>query len=240
LKQNQNHTITFGLTADSPKPIAKQLPFMNQRAAKVIKIILPMMYLAGFVGLQFSATRPLFVALTPFNLWASLAMLLYFHQGYSRGFGVYVFVVAVGGFLVEVAGVKTGAIFGNYWYGATLGFKVFEVPLVIGANWLLLNYCANVMVQDITKNNWLGAAAAASLMTILDVAIEPVAIHFDFWQWQNNSVPLQNYMGWWLTAFVFSVLFRSSDFNKNNGLAKIIFGLQVGFFLLNDLMLIIF
>jgi hypothetical protein len=25
LEQNQNHTITFGLTADSPKPIAKQL-----------------------------------------------------------------------------------------------------------------------------------------------------------------------------------------------------------------------
>jgi bisanhydrobacterioruberin hydratase len=212
---------------------------MNHTAVRVIKIILPLMYLAGFIGLQLPFTRPLFVALTPFNLWASLAMLLYFHQQYNKSFLVYAFSVAVVGFLVEVVGVKTGLVFGQYWYGATLGFKILDVPLVIGANWLLLNYCANVIVNDLTKNKWIASLTAASIMTLLDVAIEPVAIHFDFWQWQNNSVPLQNYVGWWLTAFVFSLVFQYSSFNKNNLLAKIIFGLQVAFFLLNSLIITI-
>jgi len=43
-------------------------------------------------------------------------------------------------FFIEVLGVKTGKIFGSYFYGKSLGFKIFETPVIIGLNWIFLIY----------------------------------------------------------------------------------------------------
>ena len=41
-------------------------------------------------------------------------------------------------FFSEWIGVNYGWLFGSYVYGESLGFKIGGVPLLIGANWLLL------------------------------------------------------------------------------------------------------
>lgn len=57
----------------------------------------------------------------------------------------------------------------------------------------------------------LTAALAAIMTALYDVAIEPVAIALDYWQWGGGEIPLQNYLAWAIIAFVISLplhLFR--------------------------------
>ena len=42
------------------------------------------------------------------------------------------------GFGVEVIGVETGLLFGDYEYGSGLGPKVLKVPMLMGVLWWIL------------------------------------------------------------------------------------------------------
>ncbi len=192
--------------------------------------ILPLMYLAGFVGLQLSATRTLFEALIPFNLIASLCLLLWFHQDFNKSFIFYCLLAFFIGFGVEVLGVQTGLIFGYYHYGTLLGVGIWDVPFTIGCNWLMLNYCTNVIANRFKVSIVIKILIAASLMTALDFLIEPVAMQLGFWYWQNNHVPLQNYVAWFGVSALISTVYFLLYFDKKNPLAFLLFVLQVLFF----------
>ncbi len=216
------------------------------------------MYLAGFLGMQFSVTRPLFLQLTSFNLWVSTLLLLFFHElpinrYYEKAKGnkannqvgwdnltiSYFIAVALLGFIIEVIGVKTGKIFGVYQYGNTLGFKVFTVPISIGLNWLMLTYLFSYFTQKILQkvavNPVIIAAVSAFFMVIFDFFIEKVAIKFDFWAWQDNVIPLQNYLGWYVTSFFFCYLFLVKKIIYKNNIAGLLLTLQILFFVFHNL-----
>ena len=203
-------------------------------------IVIVLMYLAGTIGLLIPYTQPYFKLASALNLWISLILLLFFHEDFNKSFIFTTVFILLSGFFIEVLGVHTGVIFGKYYYGQTLGFKLFEVPLVIGANWLLLVYCSAVSVQSIfskIKNKsfftsiFVQSLASASLMVLLDLLIEPVAIRLDFWHWQNEQIPIQNFQAWFLIAFVFSYIFLKAKFLKFNLLAILLLILQFFFFI---------
>lgn len=198
---------------------------------KTIFIILPLMYLSGLIGLQIPTTKSLFLLLTPFNLIASLGLLLWFHTDFNRAFIRYAILAFIIGFVVEVWGVETGQVFGNYWYGSVLGFKIWGVPLTVGCNWLMLNYCTNVVADKITKNIVLKILTASFLMTLLDIFIEPVAMRHGFWYWQNGIVPIQNYVAWFVLSTLISAIYFLSDFKRENKLALLLLSLQFLFFI---------
>lgn len=132
---------------------------------------------------------------------------------------------------MEVAGVATGVIFGQYSYGAALGYKVFNVPLLIGLNWLVLIYCTNVIAHQLHTNKWVKALVGACLMVGLDFFIEPMAIRHGLWEWQNNQIPLLNYIGWFITSLLLSALFHILHFAKHNRIAPVMYLVQFLFFL---------
>jgi uncharacterized membrane protein len=211
------------------------------RYQKTTFIVVSMMYLAGTIGLLLPQTQPYFKLASPFNLWVSLILLLLFHQDFNKSFIFTAIFILVTGFFVEVLGVHTGVIFGKYWYGQTLGTQFLDVPLVIGANWLLLVYCSAVVTNLIFdkyfsnrpffSSDFLKAIFSATLMVCLDFLIEPVAIHLDFWYWQNKQIPTQNFQAWFALAFGLNYLFFKAKFLKDNQLASLIFFLQFMFFL---------
>jgi len=158
-------------------------------------LVLCLYYAVGLAGLSIEWTRPIFQALIPFTLLCSLFFLWLFHENadlriYLTGLAIY-----LAGYLVESVGVNTGAVFGEYVYGKTLGIKLWNTPLVIGVNWLLLIYSCWVLTGLFTGNRWLRDFIASGLMVIYDIALEPVAIRLDMWNWFGASVPLQNYTG---------------------------------------------
>ena len=212
------------------------LPLVSPQARRVIFVILPLMYLAGLVGLNVPFTAPLFRVLTPFNLVASLILLLLFHTDFRPSFWAYCAVAFGVGFWVEVAGVRTGVIFGDYAYGAALGFKVLEVPVVIGTNWLMLNYLCGSVIDRLPLGILGKVPFAAGLMTLLDFVIEPVAARLDFWQWRGDTIPLQNYLAWFgISALLFFIYYKL-PFRKENRLAPLLLALQFLFFGLNSLL----
>jgi putative membrane protein len=201
-----------------------------------VTIFIAVMHLAGLVGLFYKPLYPYFIHLVPFNLLATTTLLLYFHTEWNYPFYLFLIATYCVGYGVEVLGVHTGIPFGLYSYGAGLGYKVWDVPLVIGVNWVLLVYCSG-MIAAFFRSFWIRVLVGAISMTALDAVIEPVAIYLDFWSWQAGVVPYKNYLGWFGTSFLLHVLFITSKFRKVNVVASSVWLIQVSFFLLSLLIL---
>ena len=188
------------------------------------------MHVSGIIGLQHPLTHDLFLALVPFNLLVTAGLLFMFHRGFGRPFLLFCLLTYAAGFFVEVAGVHTGLIFGSYAYGAALGFKQWEVPLLIGVNWLVLVYSTGVVTRKVIPMRWARPLVGAAVLVLLDLFIEPVAIRYDFWSWHPADIPLRNYVGWYGTSLVLLVLFAALPFRKDNPLAPWVLGVQFLFF----------
>lgn len=202
--------------------------FSSTKAAVYFIII----YIVGLSLSYFELSQPVFQFLIPVNILFSIGVMLLFHQGNKKKALMMLMLVAIISFFVEGYGVNTGIIFGAYIYETALGIKWWNTPLMIGVNWFLLVYCSNVITRKWTKNWLLNALFAASLMLAYDWVLEPVAIHFHFWNWLGGPVPFQNYLAWFVIAFLFQLLFWLFKFQPQNRIAGAIFYIQFGFFVL--------
>jgi len=217
--------------ANSPSnPFSMNKPFSFLKNEKNAIILLIAMHVAGIIGLALPATRELFKFLVPFNLLANAVLILLFHKEWNKNFLMALGLVMLTGFGVEVAGVHTKAIFGNYWYKTALGFKVFDVPLLIAVNWLIVIYTTSALVAEFQITKPLKAILASVLTVGLDYLIEPIAIRYDFWDWAGGVVPLQNYVGWLLTALFLHICFVYLPFHKKNRVAVALYVCEVIFF----------
>ncbi|TXK51312.1 carotenoid biosynthesis protein [Pontibacter qinzhouensis] len=193
--------------------------------------VLVIFHAVGFWGLGLSGRPEYFQSLTPLNLLLTNVLLFSFHKGYTSRFLVFAFLVFAAGFLAEVLGVHTGFIFGNYSYGSTLGTKLWEVPLLIGVNWLMLVYATGTMVHKLPLHWFLKAITGAMLLVLLDYFLEPVAITYDFWSWHEQVIPLSNFRDWFGLSLLLQVLFQKFNFYKKNPVAPYVYLVQLLFFI---------
>ncbi len=196
-------------------------------------------YSVGVAGMIIPQTRELFKALVPLNLLMNVALLLIYHGRLDLRFAWKALVIYSAGYLVELAGVNTGLIFGSYAYGQTLGVKIFHTPLMIGINWLMLVYASLVISSRFIDNRYFRVLVAAVLMVVYDFALEPAAIDLDMWDW-GGAVPMQNYLAWLVISLVL-VWFadRTGLVNRKNKIAAPLFFVQLGFFILLDVWILI-
>lgn len=209
---------------------------MNHSKVNISIVILFIFHVVGVVGLS-SDYQDLFLRLTPLNLLLSLGLFIWANNDFSVQFYKVVAILFVLGFLVEVIGVSTGVLFGEYTYGATLGFKLFETPLMIGVNWILLSLASFGISSFFLKKQLLIILLSSLLMVLMDVLIEPIAISLDFWTWALGDIPLQNYVMWFFVSLIMNVLM---SFNRLKIDYRISFGLlssQILFFTLLSLSL---
>ncbi len=164
--------------------------------------------ISGIIGVSSSA-QDWFLSLTPLNLLLTLAMVLWHIKQYNFKVIVALAIPFILGFVAEALGVNFGLIFGTYVYGENLGFKLFGVPLMICINWTLLTVTSADITKYISKNIVISSLIGALLMTGLDVILEVSAPRFDFWEFENGVVPLQNYLGWFVTAFIAHLGYQS-------------------------------
>jgi putative membrane protein len=176
---------------------------------------------------------------TPFLLTISTIILHNFINGQNQKRQTIFFLISVFifTFIIEVVGVKTGLIFGDYNYGKTLWLKIGEVPVVIGINWVLLvfgsgtisyNFCDRVGIKSTIVKN----IVAGIFLVLIDYFIEPIAMKLDYWQWKSSFVPVRNYIAWFLVSqFVY---YSHSYFNVNlkNRLLKNAYLVMLFYFIL--------
>ncbi|MFL5763234.1 MAG: carotenoid biosynthesis protein [Bacteroidia bacterium] len=194
-------------------------------------IALLLLHSAGFLGMH-STMHEFFVKLTPANLMISAFLLFLNHKEFNRSFFIFCVVIFFSGFFIEVIGVKTEMIFGDYVYRDTLGFRILTVPVIIGLNWLMLVYSAGVICERIPANPIVKSICGALLMVLLDYFIEPVAQRYNFWDWDSSHPPVINYIGWFIVSFLMLLFFYRSAFSKQNPAAFVLYLVQFGFFLL--------
>lgn len=198
-------------------------------------VLLSIFYIVGLVGVAI-VQQENFLLLTPLNLLVSIAIILWYHPEWTSGTIITLIASFFIGYFIEVIGVNTGAIFGEYAYGPVLGWKLWETPLMIGVNWMMLVYAIGMTVNWMTFKKEklhfsLKAAIGASIMVLLDFFIEPVAIHYNFWTWEAVEVPFQNYSSWWLISFVLLSVFHFFHIKTINKVASALLLWQFVFFI---------
>lgn len=199
----------------------------NKRAVSIILIF----HIVGLIGLALPFTRSLFLQIVPFHLLLMLALIVLNHKLIDARFISFFFLIFILGFAAEWNGIHTHLLFGDYNYGNTLGFKLFNVPLIIGCNWFMLIYSTGVLMQRSRLKSFVfRSLIGAIILALLDVLIEPVAVRLDYWHWTNAIIPLKNYLCWLGVSFMMLLLFEAFRFKQQSVVAVVFLLTQFAFF----------
>lgn len=203
------------------------LVVMNLIKKNISLLIIGIFHLVGIIG--FLTLPDTFKSLSPVNLLLSICLVLLAAEKNKKLY-IILMSIALIGFLIEVIGVKTGIIFGNYQYGEAFGFSLFAVPILIGFNWAILLYGTSQFCKF--KNRIVNVLFSSFLMTFIDFFIEHIASRYDFWYWENNQIPIQNYAAWFLISVGLNLLFQKTLINSVNYTAKGFYIIQLLFFVI--------
>jgi len=197
--------------------------------SKVSVFAIWLFHVCGMIGISYG-NKDLFLSFTPVNLIISFFLLFVNQIQITQREILSVFTIFLIGMICEILGVNYGYIFGDYVYLDNLGTKVLGVPILIGINWIILTFITGSISSYIFKKNLkFSILSGAIFMILLDLIIEPVAPLLGFWIFDLPSVPLQNYVGWFLiglaTQFIYQkfVVNKEIPFSFNLLLANIVF-----------------
>lgn len=203
-----------------------------------VRTVFVIFFGVGAAGLSFSNTRELFIWLMPFSLLLSMGLMFWMHDNWKTKHIITFLVIALIGFFVEVAGVLTGVVFGEYSYGSALGFKIMGTPPLIGLNWLMLIYAVYLIMNKLRIPVLLKILLGSALMVFYDIIMEPVAINLDMWSWGGEKIPIQNYIAWFAISVVMLSIFFSAKLKYRNKVAPTLFFVQMAFFLILNLAIV--
>ncbi len=200
--------------------------------------ILLIIFVVGTIGHLLYTTRELMILLTPYTLILTMGLVFYSLLNTKNIKLLFWFILTyLITFLIEVVGVKTGVIFGNYIYGNTLGIKVFDVPLLIGLNWVFVIFGSILIAEQISKKIIIIILISSTAALTFDIILEPVAIKLDYWNWVNGNIPTQNYIAWFVISLIATTLFILLKIKIKSDLTKNYFMIQLLFFLILNLFL---
>lgn len=194
--------------------------------------LLWLMHASGFIGIKLGF-EDFFLPFSAINLMFISLLIIWYYPVKNKTEIILFAAIAILGFTAEAIGVSTGKVFGEYAYGKNLGLKIFEVPIIIGMNWAVLSFITSGLAQKLPlKSIHIKAAIASSLMLIFDFFIEQSAPIFDFWEFELPQVPLQNYITWFILAYIFNYAVLKFISNADTKICFHVYIVQVLFFML--------
>lgn len=198
-----------------------------------VKKFFVIFYIVGTVGMLVPFTFQLFKFLIPFTLILNFFYLAFFHSNNNNIKTIIVLLfIFLSSLLIEIIGVNTGKIFGSYEYGRSLGIKVFETPIIIGINWVFLIYTSAEIVEKLKIKSFIKIIMSSTIMLMYDIVLEQVAPKLDMWHWENDIVPVENYIAWFIIAFFYHSVIKIFKIKIQNPLALIILSCQFIFFVI--------
>lgn len=199
-----------------------------QKAKQGLYYFLILLYTSGAIGMCINPS--FFLPFTPYNLLYTVFVFLIFQPIKNSNYIISFLLIALIGYLSEVLGVKTGLIFGTYHYGNSLGYKVFEVPIIISLNWVLIVNISALTSSKFFSSPIIIALSSSSIATGLDYLIEQVAPHLNFWYFNTGFAQLHNYIGWFAICFITTLIFNKELVKGDKKIGATILVLQVLFF----------
>ena len=185
---------------------------------------------SGFFGIL-SEQNGFFLSTTPYVLSLTLLLLILNHDLSDKKSIIGLMLIFLFGLIVEILGVNYGLFFGEYNYGANLGPKIYEVPYVIGFNWVLLIIATGSISDKLIKGKEIYKILFGSfLMVLVDLLIEKSAPKLDFWEFLISPVPFSNYLWWFIFSLCFQYIFFKTVKTKEYNLSSNILVIQFLFF----------
>lgn len=185
--------------------------------------------ISGILGIL-SSNSEWFLKLTPINLSMYVVLIAWGLKDLSKRFLLAFFIPFLIGFITEYLGVNYGLIFGSYSYGDNLGIKLGGVPLMICVNWAVLTIITADISSILHKNIAVQSLLGGFTMMLLDIMIEVSAPRFDFWEFENNTIPLKNYVAWFIIGSIAHYLYRQINIKTNKKVSIHIFVAIIVFF----------
>ena len=204
--------------------------FNNKEFLRMSIFFLWLINISGFFGIL-SDQNEFFLSTTPYVLSLTLLLLILNHDLSDKKSKTGLILIFLFGLIVEILGVNYGLFFGEYSYGANLGPKIYEVPYVIGFNWVLLIIATGSISDKLIKGKEIYKILFASfLMVLVDLLIEKSAPKLDFWEFVISPVPFSNYLWWFIFSLCFQYIFFKTVKTKELNLSSNILVIQFLFF----------
>ena len=185
-------------------------------------------HVSGILGIIYGNSN-WFISFTPLNLTLNFLLLLINCKVNKRVLTIIILGFFIG-MITEILGVQYGWIFGDYQYGNQLGTKLMGVPLLIGVNWALLTVITGAIAQQFYLNKFMRVLIGVGLMLFLDLLMEPLAPVLDFWIFDGEEAPLQNYLGWAAVAIFLQFGYYFLKVRVNGSFPFHLYLLQIIFF----------
>ena len=202
----------------------------NKEFLRMSIFFLWLINISGFFGIL-SDQNEFFLSTTPYVLSLTLLLLILNHDLSDKKSKIGLILIFLFGLIVEILGVNYGLFFGEYNYGANLGPKIYEVPYVIGFNWVLLIIATGSVSDKLIKGKEIYKILFASfLMVLIDLLIEKSAPKLDFWEFVISPVPFSNYLWWFIFSIGFQYIFFKTVKTKEYNLSSNILVIQFLFF----------
>ena len=202
----------------------------NKEFLRMSIFFLWLINISGFFGIL-SDQNEFFLSTTPYVLSLTLLLLILNHDLSDKKSKTGLILIFLFGLIVEILGVNYGLFFGEYSYGANLGPKIYEVPYVIGFNWVLLIIATGSISDKLIKGKEIYKILFASfLMVLIDLLIEKSAPKLDFWEFVISPVPFSNYLWWFIFSICFQYIFFRTVKTKEYSLSSNILVIQFLFF----------
>ena len=197
-------------------------PFEEQTGTSLVLWALLVLYAAARVLQIFPGKVPIGVVVALHVLPPIVFALIHGAMFYQwRGILIFFAICLVVGNIFENVGVRTGFPFGHYYFTDLMGPKLFVVPIQLGLAYLGMAYLSWTLARLILggmRNPLEGSRVvtlplvAAFIMVAWDFSQDPVwSTILHLWIWQQGGayfgVPVSNFLGWYLTVYVFYQLF---------------------------------
>jgi putative membrane protein len=203
----------------------------RQKGVKTYTAIL--FHIAGAIGFFIHPLNPLLLYLVSYHLLLMLFIVFYTYGRASMRLTIFFVIIFIAGFFIAYIGVHTSWLFGRYMYDDTLGYKLASVPFIIGVNWFLLIFPAGALMQKLNiRKAWLRVVMGAATLTLVDMAMEPIATKYNYWHWLNGSIPLKNYVCWFLISILMLWLFELFRFKRLSYAGPVLLITQFLFFII--------
>ena len=122
----------------------------------------------------------------------------------------FICITVIFGWAIEALGTVTAFPFGNYTYTTALGPALLNVPLIVPLAWSMMAYPCLLAAQQMVQTGLATAVVGGWLFAAWDLFLDPQMVSQNAWVWHDTTwflpgieeIPLQNFLGWLLAAFV--------------------------------------
>ncbi|KXH76120.1 MAG: hypothetical protein AM326_07680 [Candidatus Thorarchaeota archaeon SMTZ-45] len=113
--------------------------------------------------------------------------------------------------IVEAIGITTGLPYGEFYYSDWMGFKIFGlVPWSVAFAFAPLIFGSLTISTKLIYDWRLHLVLSAVILVLVDMVLDPAAVVLSIWVWLTPGpyygIPITNYIGWFLTAFIASII----------------------------------